>query len=610
MNPTDKINAQFSSVFRDFEDPTHIDSVIDHALEYRDKANEGTRSRLNAAIRNSGVNLPGFRDSSKAPSHQLRSPLILDMMKGNDRLTGAVLMAWMESRESLKEAIVEHLADRGIPTGGIDARKGSFDSLWRRGEWEDERATLRKSHGGVDVDDITLMLCCVSGRLPEPLISDDQKIESELFKGWIEDLKKLDPDADDWLDLDLFKTALSQLGESKAIERVKAQSEAIERELAEIVDEYSDELRYLDIEIGAWAGDGTRHGKSTFTEARKFINLLKDDLDEYRPIRPQASTREQEAERVVIRAEREREILSVAERWGEFIAGLKEARNDTEDVPADRGSAESVAPVEDYEALAAERDALKAENERLKAAEAALATSNDISPGELGALEAEAEALKRRIESLTSDNHRLSVANEGLETDKRALDEQNSKLRGRLIRTRRMEEMWRQNYEDAQAQPRQVSELDTSELESVTDALELAERTFPDQLLLALNSKSDKNSPFRKPDEVFAALKWLATEYHSLKANPGGSPDFNMLLKQSCSGWSYKPGQTEVTKEQFNEWYTTRHDGKTYELEAHLAKGTSHDPQNTMRIAFEWDDDLGKVVVGFLGLHQRNRRSA
>ena len=60
MNPTDKINAQFSSVFRDFEDPTHIDSVIDHALEYRDKANEGTRSRLNAAIRNSGVNLPGL----------------------------------------------------------------------------------------------------------------------------------------------------------------------------------------------------------------------------------------------------------------------------------------------------------------------------------------------------------------------------------------------------------------------------------------------------------------------------------------------------------------------------------------------------------------------
>lgn len=610
MNLTNKINAQFSSVFRDFEDPTHIDSVIDHALEFRDKANEGTRSRLNAAIRNSGVNLPGFRDSSKAPSHQLRSPLILDMVKGNDRLAGAVLMAWMESREALKEVIVEHLADRDIPTGGIDARKGSFDSLWRRDEWESERATLRKSHDGFDVDDIALMLCCVSGRLPEPLISDDQKVASELFKGWIEDLKKLDSDADDWLDLDLFKTALSQLGESKAVERVKAQSQAIEGELAEIVDEYSDELRYLDIEIGAWTGDGTRHGKSTFTEAREFTSRLKDDLDEYRPIRPQASTREQEAERVVIRAEREREILNDAERWGEFIAGLEEARNDTEDDPADGVSAESATLVEDYDALAAERDALKVENERLKAAEAALATSNDISPEELGALEEETEALKRRIESLTSDNHRLSVANEGLETDKRELGVENSRLRGRLIRRRRMEEMWRQNYEEERTRQPQISELETSDLESVTDALDLAEQSFPDQLLMALNSKSDKNSPFQKPDEVFAALKWLATDYRRLRSNPGGNPDFNMLLKQSCPGWSYKPGQTEVTKEQFNEWYTTRHDGKTYELEAHLAKGTSHDPQNTMRIAFEWDDDLGKVVVGFLGLHQRNRRSA
>ena len=607
MNPTDKINAQFSSVFRDFEDPTHIDSVIDHALEYRDKANEGTRSRLNAAIRNSGVNLPGFRDSSKAPSHQLRSLLILDMMKGNDRLAGAVLIAWMESREALKEVIAGHLAHRGIPTGGIDARKGSFDSLWSRGEWENERATLRKSHDDFEVDDIALMLCCVSGRLPEPLISDDQKIESELFKDWIEDLKKLDSDADDWLDLDLFKTALSQLGESKAIERVKAQSEAIEGELAEIVDEYSDELRYLDIEIGAWAGDGTRHGKSTFTEAREFISRLKDDLDEYRPIRPQASTREQEAERVVIRAEREREILGVAERWGEFIARLGDAENDdsarSEDSSPDGASIESAAPADEYENLKAENQALKLEVEQLSTESAERRSVG-------GASARERQALERDVESLTAENRRLNVANEGLESDKRELGERISKLRGRLSKSRRMEEVWRRSYEKERTKQTQISELDTSELESVTDALELAERTFPDQLLLALNSKSDKNSPFRKPDEVFAALKWLATEYHSLKANPGGSPDFNMLLKQSCSGWSYKSGQTEVTTQQYSEWYTTQHDGKTYELLSHLAKGTSHDPQNTMRIAFEWDDDLGKVVVGFLGLHQRNRRSA
>ena len=38
-------------------------------------------------------------------------------------------------------------------------------------------------------------------------------------------------------------------------------------------------------------------------------------------------------------------------------------------------------------------------------------------------------------------------------------------------------------------------------------------------------------------------------------------------------------------------------------------KGTSFDPQNTIRIAFDWDDEEKRVVVGYIGRHQKNRRS-
>ena len=614
MNVTDKGDLQLSSVFGRIMqgDPSYIESVIDRALEHRAKGSEGARSRLNSAIDNGKFNVSGFRGSAKsrAPNHQLRIPMTVDIMSGNDRLAGAAFMAWMESQKTLKDAVTEHLTGRGITTGGIDARKGAFDSLWPRSEWEGERDALREAHGDFEEDDIALMLCCVSGMAPEPLVSEDQRIESELFRGWVEELKGLDSEADDWLDLDMFKAALSRIGEGKATERVRAQSDAIEDAIAHLADEYSDEMQYLGIEVAGWPDDGGRFGQAAFTSAREAISSLKEGLDEYRPIRPQASTRELELERAADRLAREKSLLDAVDRWGDFVAGL-EAQPDAL-LGADGGVS-----VEEIEALRAKFSEVKAEVEELNAVQEEMKAENERLNAELeesavadGVSVREYDALRAERDALASENVGLKATAEGLEADKRAQSERISRLRGDLSESNQMARMWRRNYEDERAKLSQMSELEPSELGSVREALELAERTFPDQLLLALNSKSDKNSPFQKPDEVFGALRWLATEYHSLRTNPGSSPDFNMLLKQSCPGWSYKPGQTEVTKEQFSAWYTTSLDGKSYELQAHLAKGTSHDPQNTMRIAFAWDDDSSKVVVGYLGLHQRNRRSA
>ena len=147
-NEKENVSAQLSAVFINIEDPTHIDEVIDRALEHRDKATEGTRSRLNAVVRNSITNLPGFRDASKAPNHQLRPPMILDMMKGNDRMAGAVLIAWMESFDSLRKIVTKHLEEREIPILGIDAAQGQFRFALEPGRVESRTRRAERSQRG------------------------------------------------------------------------------------------------------------------------------------------------------------------------------------------------------------------------------------------------------------------------------------------------------------------------------------------------------------------------------------------------------------------------------------------------------------------------------
>lgn len=38
-----------------------------------------------------------------------------------------------------------------------------------------------------------------------------------------------------------------------------------------------------------------------------------------------------------------------------------------------------------------------------------------------------------------------------------------------------------------------------------------------------------------------------------------------------------------------------------------VGKGASFDPKSTIRIGFAWDDEHDRVVVGFVGRHQRTK---
>jgi hypothetical protein len=84
--------------------------------------------------------------------------------------------------------------------------------------------------------------------------------------------------------------------------------------------------------------------------------------------------------------------------------------------------------------------------------------------------------------------------------------------------------------------------------------------------------------------------------------------NFDQSIKEAC-GWWYKSDQGETTVSRYRKSYTARAYGKTYRLEEHIGKGTNFDARYTIRIAFDWDDDLRQVIIGYIGRHQQTDAS-
>ena len=91
-----------------------------------------------------------------------------------------------------------------------------------------------------------------------------------------------------------------------------------------------------------------------------------------------------------------------------------------------------------------------------------------------------------------------------------------------LAQSRQMEETWRDAYVSSRA-ARAGGEGEPSPPTSVNEAIARAGQSFPNRLVVALNSKLDKNSPFRKPQEAFDALGWRRSTIRD-GLTPAGRP--------------------------------------------------------------------------------------
>jgi hypothetical protein len=150
------------------------------------------------------------------------------------------------------------------------------------------------------------------------------------------------------------------------------------------------------------------------------------------------------------------------------------------------------------------------------------------------------------------------------------------------------------------------------EVNTLTEAVDVAKKELAGKMVFPLNSKSDLDAPFAHPTDVLTAFRWLAGPFWDSKAlsQPMGMPEES--LKKVLPNWSYAGNQTVTTLGRYEEWYRVEYalpGGKKAYAEQHLKFGVGADPANMIRIGFFWDDSKNLWVIGYIGPHQRNTKS-
>ena len=537
-------------------------NVVTRALQ-RCAATKGVHKQLHAGVRR--LVIDGFRDASRAPHHKLLRPILDAMERGDHPLARAVLCAWMDSHEALRDAATAHLASRGIDAPGLP--DACFESCWTTDEWLLERHAMTANDGTLDPQDAGLMLCLVSRRFPAP-----PPLASPLFSGWISDLWDLSPDAPEWAEADAFTKWVHDVRRAKHRELFRWRADEIAHAGEDIRNRFDEELRYLGVDPDPWP-NAVQERPRLAGRALELLRTLRNELAAYQPIRPQAASRHEELQRSEARRQCEDGILRLVADWEDLMAQPGPVEE-----PAPEPGAPGGAPTADDRAGTVDEDQQPA----------------------FDLLKAEHDRAQHENAVLRDERDRLREANRGLQSEKAQRDQEISRLEGERSRSGRTEEQWRRAYVDEKRRSRALADDDPATVDSVREAIALAQETFPDRLLIKLNSKSSDDTPFESPCEVFDVLAWLATAYRN------APPE---LIAEACPGWFYRANQSETTMGKFRDWYRTRVDGAAWELSNHVGKGNSHDPRHTIRIAFAWDEANDRVIVGFVGPHQRNRQS-
>jgi hypothetical protein len=147
-------------------------------------------------------------------------------------------------------------------------------------------------------------------------------------------------------------------------------------------------------------------------------------------------------------------------------------------------------------------------------------------------------------------------------------------------------------------------------VQSVADAIEQANSRWKNELVFALNSKSEGDeSPFQPASEVLSALEWLANTYHQSKLGKKKVTSLDKDIADNIPGWDFSAHQSDAATGRYKEWYECKWEGRTYSVKEHIGTGISKRPEETIRIAFAWDKARKIIVIGFIGQHQKNTKS-
>ena len=146
-------------------------------------------------------------------------------------------------------------------------------------------------------------------------------------------------------------------------------------------------------------------------------------------------------------------------------------------------------------------------------------------------------------------------------------------------------------------------------IETVSAVVAHAEEKFKGKLVFALNRRSFvKGNPFEETAAFWMALHCLGTEVYEASVGKLSAPQLEHIVYEAC-GWKYAANQGKDVKQRFRDEYTTQYNGKTYEIDRHLKWGIGRNSRKIMRIAFAVDKRRKLIIVGYIGPHQRTRRS-
>ena len=528
-----------------------------------------------------GKPIPGFNNDPLRAMPPLLKQQLLERMGGNPDLEELIVGAWTDIESGLRDTVSEHL--EGIERAVFLADEPDEEF------WDAQVALLADKRADYEEDDVLLMtkVCYARAKMQADLVvaesgkatdsggASESYLMEDALDSALDSLRNMPAAFPQWREsIPRFVEAVEEIirGKKRELVRVKG----ITNDLIHIQGAFRAELSFFREQDDEWDAPivATFLAEAQGVDgAGRSLSELKEALATYRRIKERADTLGEERERREQRHELEEAIEGVLNEIDE-ISRAAEASGD--------------GAVSEHES-----DSVDAQPQP----EADPALLEDV------------RALRDERESLLASNRDLQGEVAGLQADKRALDDEVAELRDQLRISEAKEMNWRSAYEATMSGSEgSESEPIPVEIESVRRAVDLARGRYGDRLVFRLNKKSEPDYNYRRPKEVWDGLEWLATTYYDSQTGKARVIDLNESIRNTCGGWEYKPNQTDITFNTYREWYTATKDGKTYELREHIGKGTGRNA-NVIRIAFAWDEDSERVIVGYVGPHQRSRSS-
>ena len=595
-------------------------SRVVQALKANGDLSAETVDRFRQLLRK-GKPIPGFnKDPIKAHPPQLKQH-ITERVEILPEFGAVIVEAWAEAEQGLREVVDEHL-------DGIDKAVFLADEA-DENFWDTQVALLAEKHDDFDEDDILQMTKvrfayakihaesernddalsphAADGESSGAVLAAATRAELELaLNTMLTALADMPATAAIWQDtIPAFAVSLQEISERKDEERLRIGG--LLDDLNAILSDFEAEFAFFWQQSADWNIDYIVHAMATLEsvdDAKQTLAAFRADLEAYRQIQPRADTFVAEQERRGSRNALEETIVGTLKKLHEIeqmsVAPADGAAPDCESSGADDADAADgaqTAPTqhETVANLQNELSALQKQYDELQNTNEELTQDNALTTDGFRALQTQVNALQGEVS--------------GLNADKQTLSDEVTELKDQLRISEAQELNWRSAYEtEVSNRDAAAPEPMIAEVESVRQAWELAEQRYRDRLVFRLNKKSEPDYNYSRPKEVWDALEWLATTYHGSQTGASRIMDLDDSIRNTCAGWRYAPDQTDTTLNMYREWYTTSKDGTTYELRKHIGKGIGRDG-NVIRIAFAWDEDSERVLVGYIGPHQRSRGS-